>query len=295
MIYYGVFATAAFSGGWLRSFLAPWALGARLLPQTFWQLTLLLAFSHLSTLFACEIFVARRRSREAWLAANERLERDLARSRSALVEADDRLRREASEHLHGEVQSRLLMAWALLDQLRDVDGAQATALLDRAQDQLDRLQWLGLRQARELLGVAEAQRPLSAIVAELVERFRVVMPVTLATAPEVPASEAQLGPELHRAAACLVEEGLLNAFRHARAKRVVVRYERPSPAELVLVVEDDGVGFAPGASPKGLGLSGLGADLKEKGGRLDLDARPGRGTRLVLRLPLNATVQGVVA
>ncbi|MNU09497.1 hypothetical protein D3C72_2560930 [compost metagenome] len=60
------------------------------------------------------------------------------------------------------------------------------------------------------------------------------------------------------------------------------------------MVEDDGVGFVPGVSPKGLGLSGLGAELIEKGGRLELDSRPGRGTRLVLRLPLNATVQGVV-
>lgn len=99
----------------------------------------LLAFSLLSTLAACEVFLARRRTRVAWLAASERLERDLARSCAELVETDDRLRREAAEHLHGEVQSRLLMAWALMDQALDLASVQGARRLrvgltgDRAQ------------------------------------------------------------------------------------------------------------------------------------------------------------------
>lgn len=294
LLYYGVYAAVSFAGALLRSCLAPWALGSALAAGTFWQLVALLAFSLLSTLAASEVFVARRRARAAWLEASERLERDLARSRSELVEADDRLRRETAEYLHGEVQSRLLMAWALLDQARAGDAGAAEAM-SRAQEQLARLEGMGLPQALEMLRVPEAAIPFSDVVLELVDRFRAVMPVELEVGPTVPACQDRLSPELRRAARCLLEEALLNAFRHARAERVRVRFARRSDTELALSVEDDGVGFEPAASPKGLGLSGLGADLALMGGALELASQPGRGTRVALRLPLAAPVSGAIA
>lgn len=292
LLYFGVFAAAAFAGSVLRSWLAPWSLGSALPEGTFWRMVTLLSMSHLCTIAPCEIFLARRRARVAWIAESEHLELELTRSRSRLVEADDHLRREVAEHLHGEVQSRLLMAWALLDQARGGDAAQEAALLMQTQEQLDRLQKMGLPQARELLGAQEAARPFSEAVTELVARFAPVMPVELSMDARLSACQDRLAPALRRSARRLLEEALLNAFRHARAEHVRVSLAPRSEAALVLSVEDDGVGFDPAAAPKGLGLSGLGADL---GGALEVVSAPGAGTRIVLHLPLSAALPGGVA
>jgi signal transduction histidine kinase len=52
---------------------------------------------------------------------------------------------------------------------------------------------------------------------------------------------------------------------------------------LVLTVEDDGVG---GAAPeRGSGLRGLADRVEALGGALQLDSRPGAGTRLTAVIP----------
>lgn len=296
LIYYGVYALVSFAGSWLRSALAPWALGFSLAPEIYRQLVWLLAVSHLSTLAAGEVFLSRRRARTAWIAESERLERELARSRAELVEADDRLRREVAEHLHGEVQSRLLMAWALLDQARACDdGATTASLLAQVREQLALLDGMGLPQARELLGDAQADRPLLEVARALVSRFRAVMPVEFVADQAVLAHQERLSPGLRRASRLLLEEALLNAFRHARAERVRVRLAWEGEAALSLTVEDDGVGFAAGASPKALGLSALGSELDALGGSMALVSAPGEGTRVSLRLPLSLPQPEVLA
>lgn len=83
-----------------------------------------------------------------------------------------------------------------------------------------------------------------------------------------------------------VQEGLLNAFRHAPGAVVRVAIE-DGCGRLVVSVSDDGPGFAPsGLEPptSGLGLSGLRERVESIGGEFRLDAAPGAGTRLVMTL-----------
>jgi len=52
-------------------------------------------------------------------------------------------------------------------------------------------------------------------------------------------------------------------------------------------VQDNGVGFDPGATPQGsLGLAGMRERVGGAGGFMRLRSRPGRGTRISFRLPL---------
>jgi len=85
----------------------------------------------------------------------------------------------------------------------------------------------------------------------------------------------------------IAQEALHNALRHAGAEHVTVRL-RADNEELVLEVEDDGVGFDPSAPElrsKRLGLTSMEERATRLGGRLEIDSRPGAGTsvRLAVR------------
>jgi PAS domain S-box-containing protein len=88
----------------------------------------------------------------------------------------------------------------------------------------------------------------------------------------------------------VVQEGLTNVAKHARASRVWVTL-RQDANQVSLSVEDDGKGFdreaaEPAADhPWGIGLLGMQERLELLGGWLEVTSWPGRGTRLVARIP----------
>lgn len=86
----------------------------------------------------------------------------------------------------------------------------------------------------------------------------------------------------------LVREAFSNVARHARATQVLLD-ARTAPDGIVLVIADNGVGFDPAANAPGRhhGLGNLRERAIAAGGRLEIDARPGAGTRLIVHLPPN--------
>ena len=90
-----------------------------------------------------------------------------------------------------------------------------------------------------------------------------------------------------------VQEALNNAVRHSRASQVEVRLRTRDDA-VHCSITDDGVGFEPGAVDTlggglGLGLAGMAERLSPLAGSLRLESSPGRGVRLHIRLPLEAS------
>jgi PAS domain S-box-containing protein len=89
----------------------------------------------------------------------------------------------------------------------------------------------------------------------------------------------------------MVRELMLNAARHARARRAEVSIRRQGDL-LLIQVTDDGVGFDPEAlaasreKPRGWGLFSLRELVAGLGGTLRMDSRPGRGTQASLMVPV---------
>jgi signal transduction histidine kinase len=88
----------------------------------------------------------------------------------------------------------------------------------------------------------------------------------------------------------IVQEALTNAVKHARAGNVWIRARRDNTA-LCCLIRDDGAGFdisqgqrAP--RRKGLGLIAMHERVSAIGGTLQIDSRPGHGTELSIRIPL---------
>lgn len=87
----------------------------------------------------------------------------------------------------------------------------------------------------------------------------------------------------------IAKEAMSNCLRHSNARnsRVGLRLENGC---VRFVVEDDGTGFTPGEpSATGHGLRNIQARAKELGARCEVLSLPGKGTRLVLDIPLETT------
>lgn len=77
--------------------------------------------------------------------------------------------------------------------------------------------------------------------------------------------------------AMVAVEAVENAVAHGRPARVIVTL---SGAPLGVTVEDDGAGFDPATAPRGRGLRNLETLANALGAPLEIDAAPGRGTRV---------------
>ena len=85
----------------------------------------------------------------------------------------------------------------------------------------------------------------------------------------------------------VVQEALQNALKHSKARNVSVHLTGRRGV-LTLNIADDGVGFdVGGAVGKGLGLISMNERLEAVGGSLAIRSKPGVGTELTIRVPLD--------
>lgn len=88
----------------------------------------------------------------------------------------------------------------------------------------------------------------------------------------------------------IVQEALNNVARHAKARNISIELDR-SGRQLECRVQDDGIGFdtqaacSPGGT-RGLGLIGIRERLAAIGGSLKVDSVKGKGTSVLLQIPM---------
>jgi len=102
--------------------------------------------------------------------------------------------------------------------------------------------------------------------------------------------ECRLSEEQATAMFRTLQEALTNIIRHARATRVYMSIRRLD-GELLIRIEDDGIGFETGAeghrSGKSFGLIGMRERAIMIGGDLNIDSAPGEGTVISVNIPCN--------
>jgi NarL family two-component system sensor histidine kinase LiaS len=206
--------------------------------------------------------------------------RDLVAARQAIASAEERTR--IARELHDSVKQQVFAASMRLGAARSRSGEDADAhigvaerLVHQAQEELSDL-------IHELRPVSIEGRPLDEAVRELAEGYvaQAGPELRLLLEPGLPGMP-DVGAALYR----IAQEALANAVRHAQARHVQVTL-RSAGSEVVLVVEDDGRGFAASAATgRGYGLASMRERAEAQGGTLELDVAPGRGTRIEARLP----------
>ncbi|HVN13922.1 MAG TPA: sensor histidine kinase, partial [Kineosporiaceae bacterium] len=103
--------------------------------------------------------------------------------------------------------------------------------------------------------------------------------------PEV---TALIAPEQATDAVNIVREAVSNSLRHGQARTITVRAARGENS-VVVAVQDDGTGFDP-AEPRGggHGLVNMQARARALGGFVEVTSAPGKGTRVLLTLPVGS-------
>jgi signal transduction histidine kinase len=105
----------------------------------------------------------------------------------------------------------------------------------------------------------------------------------------VPPLDLHLDGDRATATFRIFQECLTNVIRHAHASSVRVAL-RQEDENILLVVEDDGVGFCDTGISSSLGSLGL-LGMKERaqfcGGDLNISSSPGNGTTVTVRVPMD--------
>jgi signal transduction histidine kinase len=83
----------------------------------------------------------------------------------------------------------------------------------------------------------------------------------------------------------IVQEALANVRRHSGSSHARITLGREGD-ELLAEVEDNGRGFEPG-SDTGIGLTGMRERANALGGELEIESKPGEGTKVRFRVALS--------
>ena len=93
----------------------------------------------------------------------------------------------------------------------------------------------------------------------------------------------------------IVQEALTNAVRHARPRNIEITLQSDDET-VAVIVEDDGIGFdleyVKCHGKEALGILGMMERASLVGGEIQIDTAPGKGTRILLALPLHEAVVG---
>ncbi|WP_103045960.1 ATP-binding response regulator [Comamonadaceae bacterium CD01] len=236
---------------------------------------------------AIEVHEARR-ARElaaAELAASEQRLAELAEHLQTSIEEERAaMAREVHDDIGGALAAvRFDLAWiarhAPAGSGLDSHAGTANEMLQHAIDASQRIM-LNLRPPVLDQGLAAAVQWL----AQSFER-RTGMAVQLHCA----ALSQPLAPALQLVAYRTAQEALTNVHKHAQARQVRIELS-DHEGVLTLEVSDDGRGIAPGTlkKPRSFGLLGLAERARRAGGWLDVSSQPGRGTSIIVSLPLTA-------
>ena len=203
----------------------------------------------------------------------------------AILEAEEAERSRIARELHdqtGSALSGILLGLTAIDRattLREARRASA-ALQGTARITLENVGRLAFALRPSMLddfGLAPALKALGAALEEQ-GGPEVQLNVDHANAERLP---ARVETALYR----ITQEALTNVVKHADAKTVRITFVRQERS-VVLTIDDDGCGFTRAQVPgDGFGLVGMRERTASVNGTLDIESKPGAGTRLMVEIP----------
>ena len=226
------------------------------------------------------------------------LAHDLQELSAKLVTAQEQERRHIARELHDEIgQALTAIKVELAFAQRSIEGTQGpTTVLQAARSITDG----ALHQVRDLSYLLHPAALDEFGLVSAVEQHIKTFSIRHGIAVELSHSsmDGRLAPETEAAAYRIIQESLNNVAKHASATEAKV-YVARQPDALRIVVEDNGIGFDPSAprSPdrRGLGLLGMRERASYLNGTVVIDSARGRGTRIVVELPVRRATDGGTA
>jgi PAS domain S-box-containing protein len=216
-------------------------------------------------------------------------EAELSRVLRSIVVRQEAERQRIARELHdtlGQYLAAMAMKLATFDQgldaasplkpgLHDLKGLTATI-----GNEVSRIAW-------ELRPTALDDIGLEPAVQQLVDEWarRSGLQIDLHFALKNRRLPANVETALYR----VLQEGMTNVVKHAKARKVGVIL-KASQGAAVMIIEDDGIGFeleSLNRASHRLGLLGMRERLAAVRGSLEIETRPGEGTTLMIRVALD--------
>jgi signal transduction histidine kinase len=204
------------------------------------------------------------------------------------IAAADQERARWARELHDETLQGLGALQVILTAALRGDSESLSRAVEQAIQQIE-------TQVHELQGLITELRPaalddlgLAPALDTLYARLRAAHGLAVAGVTELAVAEGddstRLAPAIEGAVYRLVQEALTNTAKHASTDSAEARIiERDG--EISIEVSDEGTGFDPAEATPGFGLVGMRERVELAGGNLQVDSRPGGGTRVSATLP----------
>ncbi|MEM9929589.1 MAG: ATP-binding protein, partial [Bacteroidota bacterium] len=196
----------------------------------------------------------------------------------AMIEGQEVERKRVAKDLHDGLGGLLATVKARLS--AEAPAAQTSnEMLDRACTEVRRIAHNMMPQTLALSGLTGSVRD---IVSQLNQRG-------LETELEIFGQpDLRLNEEGQAMLLRILQELSHNVIKHAKAEKLFIQL-LDQPNQLLLTVEDDGIGFNPElvrTEASGIGLTNIDSRVTYLGGELQYDSSPGHGTTVTLTIPL---------
>lgn len=210
-----------------------------------------------------------------------------------IIEAQEEERQRVAREIHdGPAQSlaNLSLNVELCEKLLSFD-------IDRTKTELKKLKQTVRDNLKEVRKIIYDLRPMSfddlGLVATIIRYVSVFEEETgIKSVVRLFSSKDDINQFVEIAAFRIIQESLNNIRKHSKAKNVLVKIET-NIKNLNISIEDDGIGFNPQEASEnnnslsgGFGLMGMKERAELLGGLLDIKSSIGKGTKVVLRLPI---------
>jgi PAS domain S-box-containing protein len=218
----------------------------------------------------------------------ERNERARAEMLGRLVFAQEDERRRIAREMHDQFGEQLTALGHRIAALREAAGERP-----ELRDRIDALQRVAQQLDRDVDYLVWELRPtalddlgLRAALSNYIQNWSARSGIDARLhAPDLLGD--RLPPEMETTLYRIAQEALTNVAKHSRAKHVELVLERTAE-HVLLMIEDDGVGFETGASTAGFGLLGMQERASLVGATLEIESAVGQGTTILVRMTNHA-------
>ena len=207
-----------------------------------------------------------------------------------IISAQEEERKRVARELHDEAGQALTSIMMDLAQARDLLPDESTEIAKR----LSRSRHVAEQTLDDLRKLIYDLRP------EVLDRFGLVAALRSYVKNRIPTDvmkvkvsfhglEERLSPEIEIILFRVIQEAITNILRHSSATMVVIDVE-VKEAEVIAIIEDNGVGFDTGkmmGHADSLGLRGMAERVAIAEGALEIESVLKQGTRIKISLPLN--------
>jgi PAS domain S-box-containing protein len=195
-----------------------------------------------------------------------------------------------SMELHDSVIQSLYAIGLQIDSMETGEDEQPDSLKSIA-EAINR----AIKDIRQYILDLDASAPQSPTIYEcLVQEVlpRLHIPDSTTVELDMPDLPLSIPPNLVDGICHMANEAISNAVRHAKSSHITITGQQVDDT-LQITVADDGRGFDPDTATQGdgLGLRNLRQRAKLYGGRVHIDAEPGRGTSVTISIPTLAQTE----